>query len=159
MAFGSFWGGIQLVQLQWPSGKPAPGAEPERIAIRDSDTNPIEGPIIVRHGSRYYLFVSRDLCCKGTSSTYQIAVGRSETITGPYVDQDGRDMAEGGGMTLLTSDGDMIGPGGQSYDDGYLAFHYYNGAGNGEPTLAIRSLSWTDDGWPTVRTAEELATP
>ena len=158
MAFGSFWGGIQLIDLQWPSGKPARGAEPARIAIRDPGTNPIEAPILVRHGS-YYLFVSRDLCCKGTSSTYQIAVGRSERIEGPYVDQDGRDLAEGGGTTLLTSDGDMIGPGGQSYDGGYLAFHYYDGAASGAPTLAIRRLAWTDDGWPVLRTAEQSKTP
>jgi arabinan endo-1,5-alpha-L-arabinosidase len=159
MAFGSFWGGIQLLPLQWPSGKPAAGAEPKRIAIRDSDTNPIEGPVLVRHGSYYYLFVSRDYCCKGTGSTYQIAVGRSETVTGPYVDRDGREMAAGGGTVLLTSEGNMIGPGGQSYDDGNLAFHYYDGAADGAPTLAIRRVAWTDDGWPVVRTADELKTP
>jgi arabinan endo-1,5-alpha-L-arabinosidase len=159
MAFGSYWGGIQLIQLQWPSGKPKAGTEQQRIAIRDSDVNPIEAPILVRHGSYYYLFVSRDYCCKGTDSTYQIAVGRSETITGPYVDRDGHDMAEGGGTVLLTSDGSMIGPGGQSYDGGYLAFHYYDGAAHGAPTLAIRQLAWTDDGWPVARTAEQLKTP
>ena len=156
MTFGSFWGGIQLVQLQWPGGKPAAGAKPKGIAIRDSNTNPIEAPILVRSGSYYYLFVSRDLCCKGTQSTYQIAVGRSETITGPYVDKDGRDMAEGGGTVLLTSRGTMIGPGGQSYDGGYLAFHYYDAAANGEPKLAIRQVTWPDDGWPVLKTAEEL---
>lgn len=159
MAFGSFWGGIQLIRLTWPSGKPAAGAEPRRIAIRDSGTNPIEAPILVRHGSFYYLFVSRDYCCKGTDSTYQIAVGRSTAITGPYLDADGHDMAGGGGTVLLTSHGNRIGPGGQSYDAGYLAFHYYDGAAGGAPTLAIRSVAWTDDGWPVVRTADELATP
>lgn len=159
MAFGSFWGGVQLVRLSWPSGKPAAGAKPERIAVRDSDTNPIEAPVLVRHGSSYYLFVSRDYCCKGIDSTYQIAVGRAETVTGPYLDAEGHDLATGGGTVLLTSRGDRIGPGGQSYDDGYLAFHYYDGAASGAPTLAIRSVAWTDDGWPVVRTAEELATP
>ena len=78
MAFGSFWSGIQLIQLRWPSGKPAAGAKPKRIAIRDSDVNPIEAPILIRHEAYYYLVVSRDYCCKGTDSTYQIAVGRSD---------------------------------------------------------------------------------
>lgn len=159
MAFGSFWGGVQLVELSWPNGKPAADAEPERIAVRDTGTNPIEAPVLVRHGSFYYLFVSRDYCCKGTGSTYQIAVGRSSTITGPYVDAVGQDLVTGGGTVLLTTHGDRIGPGGQSYDDGYLAFHYYDGAAGGAPTLAIRSVSWTEDGWPVVRTADELATP
>lgn len=159
MAFGSFWGGIQFVQLSWPSGKPAPGANPERIAIRDTAVNPIEAPVIVRHGDYYYLFVSRDFCCKGVDSTYQIAVGRASQITGPYVDREGRAMTDGGGTVLLGSHGDAIGPGGQSFDDGYLAFHYYDGAANGTPTLAIRRLSWTQDRWPVVKTADELATP
>lgn len=159
MAFGSFWGGIQLVGLTWPSGKPAPGAEPRRIAVRDSGTNPVEAPILVRHGAFSYLFVSRDHCCKGTGSTYQIAVGRSPTVAGPYVDADGKDLAAEGGTVLLTSHGNRIGPGGQSYDDGFLAFHYYDGAAGGAPTLAVRSVAWTADGWPVVRTADELATP
>ena len=30
MAFGSFWGGIQLVELTWPSGKPVEGAPSRR---------------------------------------------------------------------------------------------------------------------------------
>jgi NAD(P)-dependent dehydrogenase (short-subunit alcohol dehydrogenase family) len=29
MAFGSFWSGIQLIQLQWPSGKPCGGRDTE----------------------------------------------------------------------------------------------------------------------------------
>jgi arabinan endo-1,5-alpha-L-arabinosidase len=119
----------------------------------------MDSPILVRHATYYYLFVSRDYCCKGTDSTYQIAVGRSDSITGPYVDKDGRDLAAGGGTTLLTSDGNMIGPGGQSYDDDYLAFHFYDGAADGRPTLAIRQVSWTDDGWPVVQTAEQPETP
>lgn len=159
MAFGSFWSGIQLVRLGWPSGKPVAGAEPERIAVKDTDVNPVEAPVLVRQGSFYYLFVSRDLCCKGTDSTYQIAVGRSAEITGPYVDADGVEMAAGGGTVLLTTRGNRVGPGGQSYDDGYLAFHYYDAAAGGAPTLAVRSVAWSEDGWPVVRTADELATP
>lgn len=159
MTFGSFWGGIQLIGLQWPSGKASAGAKPQRIAVRDSNTNPIEAPILVRSGSFYYLFVSRDFCCKGIESTYQIAVGRAEKITGPYLDQEGREMTAGGGTVLLTSNGNRIGPGGQSYDGGYLAFHYYDGDANGTPTLAIRQVAWTDDGWPVLKTADELKAP
>lgn len=37
----------------------------------------VEAPVIVKNGSYYYLFTSWDICCAGTSSTYNIRVGRS----------------------------------------------------------------------------------
>src|SRR5690606_14065789 len=44
LAFGSFWGGIQLLELEWPSGKPVEGAEPVTIASRGTAENAIEAP-------------------------------------------------------------------------------------------------------------------
>ncbi|MDN4479227.1 arabinan endo-1,5-alpha-L-arabinosidase [Demequina sp. SYSU T00039] len=157
MAFGSFWGGIQLIELEWPSGKPIAGAEPVMIAHRTTATNAIEAPYLAYRDGWYYLFVSRDSCCQGTESTYSIAVGRAETITGPYLDSWGNDMRYDGGDELLSTRGSMIGPGGQSYSDGYLALHYYDGDDGGDFRLEIRRLGWTDDGWPVAWTAEELA--
>ncbi|WP_425955485.1 arabinan endo-1,5-alpha-L-arabinosidase [Xylanimonas sp. McL0601] len=158
MAFGSFWGGIQLVELAWPDGKPAhPDAEPVNIASRIGAPDAIEAPYLVRHDGWYYLFFSRDTCCRGTDSTYNIAVGRSRSVQGPYVDDKGRDLTLDGGRSLLMSNGDMVGPGGQSYSKGYLAFHYYDASQGGDFRLAIRRLAWTDDGWPVAWTADELA--
>ncbi|MBD9698644.1 arabinan endo-1,5-alpha-L-arabinosidase [Flavimobilis sp. GY10621] len=148
MVFGSFWGGIQIVELEWPSGKVAAGAQPQRIASRIGAPNAIEGPEVVRHDGWYYLFVSRDACCQGTDSTYNIAVGRSRDVTGPYLDQDGRDMALGAGTLLLASTGDVVGPGGQSVSDGRLAFHYYDAAAGGDFRLGIHELAWDEEGWP-----------
>ncbi|WP_235520977.1 arabinan endo-1,5-alpha-L-arabinosidase [Cellulomonas sp. Leaf395] len=155
MAFGSFWGGIQLVELEWPSGKPADGAEPTTIASRISPPNAIEAPYLVLRDDWYYLFVSRDFCCKGTDSTYNMAVGRSRDVTGPYVDRSGTDMTMDGGEQLLTSMGDMVGPGGQSVSQGHLAFHYYDAAAGGDFRLEIRELAWDDEGWPVATTREE----
>lgn len=157
MAFGSFWGGIQLIELEWPSGKPAAGAEPVTIATRNNATNAIEAPYLMHRDGYYYLFISRDSCCRGTDSTYWMAVGRSESVTGPYVDSSGKDMMYDGGDLVLMTDGAMIGPGGQSYSNGYLAFHYYDGDSGGDFRLDIRRLAWTDDGWPVAWTAAELA--
>ncbi len=156
MTFGSFWGGIQLVELSWPSGTTAAGAEPVTIATRNNATNAIEAPYLMYRDGYYYLFVSRDSCCQGTDSTYWIAVGRSEAVTGPYVDSTGKDMMYDGGDLVLMTDGAMIGPGGQSYSNGYLAFHYYDGDSGGDFRLDIRRLAWTDDGWPVAWTADEL---
>lgn len=50
-----------------------------------------------------------------------------------------------------------MGPGGQSYSNGYLAFHYYDATAGGDFRLAIRKLAWTADGWPVATTAAEQA--
>ena len=155
MAFGSFWGGIQLVELSWPSGKPVDGASPVTIASRTSPPNAIEAPYLVRHDEWYYLFVSRDSCCQGTDSTYNMAVGRSAEVTGPYVDRSGKEMTLDGGEQLLATTGDMVGPGGQSVSRGYLAFHYYDAAAGGDFRLEIRELDWDDEGWPVATTRAE----
>ena len=151
MAFGSFWSGIRMVELEWPSGLLAdPSAEPLRLADRGSPPNAIEAPYLVQHGDWFYLFVSKDSCCQGLNSTYSMWVGRSQEVTGPYLDRDGVPMLEDGGTLLLETDGDMIGPGGQSVSGGWLAHHYYDGASAGAPTLAIRALTWDAEGWPVL---------
>ena len=76
--------------------------------------DPEEGSYIVPHGGYYYLFVSSGSCCRGIGSTYEVIVGRSKKVTGPYVDPNGTAMTEGGGMELLGSDEGMIGPGSPS---------------------------------------------
>lgn len=151
MAFGSFWSGIRMVELEWPSGKLAdPASEPLRLADRGSPPNAIEAPYVVEHDGMFYLFVSKDSCCQGLNSTYSMWVGRSESVTGPYVDRDGVLMLEDGGTLLLETDGDEIGPGGQSVSNGWLAYHFYDRANGGDPTLAIRSLTWDAEGWPVL---------
>lgn len=155
MAFGSFWGGIQLLELEWPSGKPTDGAAPVTIASRGTAENAIEAPYLYHHDGWYYLFVSRDRCCSGVASTYNIAVGRSQQVTGPYLGPDGTPMTQDGGLALLGTIGDMIGPGGQSVSGGYLAFHYYDGSDDGAFKLAIRELEWDEAGWPVAMTADE----
>jgi arabinan endo-1,5-alpha-L-arabinosidase len=149
MAFGSFWSGIRMVELAWPAGKAAAGqGEPLRLADRHVPPNAIEAPYIIRHGGWYYLFVSLDFCCRGVDSTYKIAVGRSRTVTGPYLDQLGTPLAHGGGTVILSENGTMFGPGGQSVYDGVLAHHFYDGTANGDFRLDLRRLEWTKDGWP-----------
>lgn len=156
MSFGSFWGGIQLLELQWPSGMPAPGAEPVTIASRIGAPNAIEAPFLVHRDGFYYLFVSEESCCRGTDSTYRIAVGRSEDIAGPYVGPDGTELLRDGAAVILETTGDMVGPGGQSVSRGFLGFHFYDAAQGGAFQLAIRELAWDADGWPIARTADEL---
>ena len=153
MAIGSFWNGIFLVPLSWPSGKPVKGWQDQTVHLAerpDVEFDPVEAPYLVRHEEHYYLFTSWDSCCRGGDSTYKIAVGRSSSLQGPYVDRDGRPLLDGGGTVLLETREDHVGPGGQSVFGDTLAYHYYDGANEASPylpTLGLETISWVD-GWP-----------
>ena len=62
-------------------------------------------------------------------------------------------MLEGGGTLVLEGSGRYIGPGHNSIlkdgDKDWLVYHFYDGDAKGVPTLGIRPLTWSDDGWPT----------
>jgi arabinan endo-1,5-alpha-L-arabinosidase len=150
LVFGSYWSGIQMVQLEYPSGKRSADRERRHLADRKIALNAVEAPSIVRHDGWYYLLTSWDRCCLGTDSTYRIVAGRSRAVTGPYVDQDGRALTDGGGTTLLESAGDRVGPGGESVSGGVVAYHYYDGTAGGAPRLGLRKLAWGGDGWPRI---------
>lgn len=151
LALGSFFSGIRMWQLEWPSGKLAPGqGQPLRLADRFVPPNAIEAAALTFHDGWYYLFVSFDFCCQGTASTYKIAVGRSRSPTGPYFDELGTPLEHGGGTVVLSEQGTMFGPGGESVYDGLLVYHFYDGTVNGDFRLGIRKIVWSEQGWPIV---------
>lgn len=86
---------IRLVELDPATGKRVEGNEPINIAIDCEATD-----LIYRNGW-YYLLGTHGTCCDGPNSTYNIVVGRSRKVTGPYIDNMGRDMLEGGGKWCL----------------------------------------------------------
>ncbi len=151
LAFGSFWDGIRMRELDPATGKLIAEDTP-MLPLASRQGAGIEAPSIIEHAGKYYLFVSFDQCCKGSSSTYNIRVGRADTVTGPYLDRDGVPLLEGGGTKLLGSTGRFIGPGGQeairTTKGDMLAFHYYDGAERGISKLQLTPLNWTEDGWP-----------
>ena len=110
LVYGSFWTGIQIQPLADDMRTPG---EPRLSLARNpvDPPNAIENAQIFEHDAHWYLAVSWDLCCRGLASTYRIAVGRSASPTGPFVDADGVPMAEGGGTILLDRRGNQIGPG------------------------------------------------
>ncbi|MCA9263197.1 MAG: arabinan endo-1,5-alpha-L-arabinosidase [Planctomycetales bacterium] len=152
MAFGSYWSGLKLVQLDPKTGKRIAADSP---LYSNASHEAIEAPHIYLHDGYFYLFVNWDTCCRGVESTYNIRVGRSRTITGPYVDREGVDLLDGGGTLLLTTEGPFIGPGHANvFRDGeryWLSCHYYDGTERGRSRLAIRPLTWSEDGWPILR--------
>jgi arabinan endo-1,5-alpha-L-arabinosidase len=151
LVFGSHWSGIKMIKLDYETGKQSTNDDTiYDIASRAVHPRAIEAPFIIYHDEYYYLFVSFDQCCNGISSTYNVRVGRSETITGPYVDRDGVDMMEDGGTQILYKMGRYRGPGHNAIlrEDGqdYIVYHTYDAVQGGTPTLRIQKLDW-DDGW------------
>ena len=156
MAFGSFAGGIRLVQLHPKTGKRLfPDAPLQQIALNDE----IEAVCLYKHDGYYYLFVNFGACCRGVNSTYSIRVGRSRKITGPYVDKDGVEMLKAGGTILIpTRTGPLVGPGhtGILVDNGknwFTSDFEGDTRMGGKATLAIMPLTWKS-GWPEVEVVD-----
>ncbi len=105
------------------------------------------------NGGYYYLWGSKGTCCGGVNSTYYTVIGRSASITGPFLDQSGVDMLNGGGTTILTGASPKVAAGGaDEFDDGTtqrLAYHFYDANNNGQETLDIRTITYSN-GWPVL---------
>jgi arabinan endo-1,5-alpha-L-arabinosidase len=154
MSFGSFWNGIYLVQLNAATGlRNTTNTTVYSLATDNAASgDPIEASYLYYYGNYYYLFVNWGTCCDGVDSTYNIRVGRSTSITGPYIDQNGVNMLSSGGTLFLETTGKYIAPGqiGILNVDGnfYFGYHYLDANNNGTPTFDLEPLSWTSDGWP-----------
>lgn len=156
MGFGSYWNGIYDVELNPQTGLLlAPDAPAYHLAYNSS----IEASYIYRRGGYYYLFADWGQCCAGVNSTYNMRVGRSTSVTGPYLDQNGVDMANNGGSLFQQGTGKFIGPGhvGILSQNGsqWLSYHYYDAnawapqyGAYGAPSLNVVPLSWSADDWP-----------
>lgn len=148
LTYGSYFGYIRLVELDPQTGKRRyPQRAPVNIAING------EASIIVQHDGWYYLLVNHGSCCAGANSTYNIRVGRARKVAGPYLDNMGIAMLEGGGKLFAGSRGRHIGPGHFGLLElgaGVQKFSLHYEADldrGGTSVLDIRPLVWRD-GWP-----------
>jgi arabinan endo-1,5-alpha-L-arabinosidase len=154
LSFGSFWNGIKMVKLEKDLKTIAKPETWSTISSRAPGSTAVEAPFIFKKGGFYYLFVSWDRCCQGTRSDYNIRVGRSEKIAGPYLDKDGVDMAKGGGTLVLGGDTNepkvvyALGHNAAYTFDGidYLVYHKYVNEG---AKLGLMKISWKE-GWPVI---------
>lgn len=163
MSFGSFWAGLKLVKLDASHTKLAEPQEWKTIAARarpaftpDDMAGPaeIEAPFIFKKHGYYYLFASWGLCCGKEKSTYHVVVGRSRSVTGPYLDKEGKDMVNGGGSLVIGGDKDWValGHNGAYTFDGkdYLVAHAYETADRFMQKLKVLEMTWDREGWPVV---------
>lgn len=147
LSYGTYWGYIRLVELDPKTGKRVEGNKALNIAIDCEATD-----LIYRDGW-YYLLGTHGTCCDGPNSTYNIVVGRSRKVTGPYVDNIGREMLKGGGKMVVAAGDRLIGPGHFGrvvLGDGVekMSCHYEADLDqSGRSVLGIRPLLWKN-GWP-----------
>jgi arabinan endo-1,5-alpha-L-arabinosidase len=152
LVFGSHWSGIKMIKLDYDTGKQSEDDTTlYDIASRAIHPRAIEAPFIIYRNGYYYLFVSFDQCCSGIRSTYNVRVGRAESITGPYIDRDGVDMMRDGGTQITFDKGRYVGPGHNAifHEDGqdWIIYHAYDKVQGGTPTLRVNRLEWDDEDW------------
>jgi len=147
LSYGTYFGFIRIVELDPKTGKRVQGNKSVDVAIV------CEASTLVFHDGWYYLLATHGTCCDGANSTYNIVVGRSKKVTGPFIDNVGRDMLEGGGKMVAATGGNLIGPGHFGrivIADGIekMSLHYEADLDQGgRSVLGIRPLLWKN-GWP-----------
>ncbi len=147
LTYGTYFGFIRIVELDPKTGKRIAGNEPKNIAID------CEATAMMYRDGWYYLLGTHGTCCDGANSTYNIRVGRSKKVTGPYLDNMGRDMLKGGGKFFVGASGHVAGAGHfglLDLGDGVQKFSCHFEADleqGGRSVLAIRPLLWKN-GWP-----------
>ena len=159
MFFGSFKG-IYVTELEDDGLTVKLGGDGKPTLKKQVCGNAFEGTNIYKKGKYYYLFASIGSCCNGVNASYQVVVGRSENLLGPYVDKRGEDMLKNNWELVLEGDGQKwIGPGHNSIiiqdDEGtdWMIYHSYlkkDGEVGGRLGMLDRVL-WTDDGWPYIK--------
>jgi len=158
LAWGSFWNGLFMRRSDSSTGKlAADDSTVYHLADRTTGLDHIpdmEAVFIICRAGKWYLFASFDRCCQGVNSTYNVRVGRSDKLTGPYVDRAGIPLTEGGGTLILSAYGQWKGPGhnGILVEENvyWMVYHAYDANQIGIPKLRIESISWDADGWPAL---------
>ena len=146
LTYGSYVGFLRLVELDPKTGKRVDTTY-HNVAVN------CEASFMMYHDGWYYLLATHGSCCRGADSGYNIRMGRSKNIFGPYMDNMGVDMIQGGGKMLLGSGGRVIGPGHFGLVDlgeGVQKFSLHWEADldrGGASVLDIIPLLWKD-GWP-----------
>ena len=145
--YGTYFGNIRLIELDPKTGERVKGNIEKDVAID------CEASALIYRDGWYYLLGTHGTCCDGVNSTYNIVVGRSRQVEGPYIDNVGRDMFHGGGRMVIAAGDRVCGPGhfGRTVvDDGVevMSCHYEaDFERSGRSVLGVRPLLWRN-GWP-----------
>ena len=151
-----FWGsfnGIYAIELSNDGLSIRTGAEKVKVA-----GDIYEAVMIHKRGRYYYMFASIGTCCEGVTSTYQLVVGRSENLLGPYFDKSGNDMLEHGFSIVINHNERFTGTGHCSKivqdDEGndWILYHAFDNTDpSGGRKLMLDNVRWDRAGWPFIR--------
>jgi arabinan endo-1,5-alpha-L-arabinosidase len=148
LTYGSYFGFTRVVELDPKTG----------LRVDNKYTNVAincEATDMIYHDGWYYLLGTHGSCCAGANSGYNIRVGRSKSPTGPFIDNTGLDMLEGGGKLVCGSGGRFIGAGhfglinegDKAEGVQKFSLHWESDLDRGTSVLGILPLLWKD-GWP-----------
>lgn len=151
-----FWGsfrGIYAIELSEDGLSVKQGAEKRQIA-----GTYFEGVYVHKRNNYYYLFASIGSCCEGLNSTYQLVVGRSTSLFGPYVNKSGNSMMNNAYTLLINKNPSFVGNGhcsGIVQDDAGKDWILYHGIKTSEGVskgrmLMLDQVKWDNNNWPYV---------
>lgn len=184
LIYGSWHSGIAAIKVDPATGKPDIKGEPwnnttgygKLIATRTAGNRwqASEGPEVVYRNGYYYLFLAYD----ALDIPYNTRVVRSRNIEGPYLGIDGTDVTAGGDAYpvvthpyAFANDHGWVGFSHCAvFDDGADNWYYAsqgrfpanwggNEASNALMMGHVRSIRWTNDGWPLVMPERYGAVP
>jgi hypothetical protein len=153
LTYGTYFGFIRICELDPKTGERLKDKKTGKPIPEKNIAIDCEATAMVYKDGWYYLLGTHGTCCDGTNSTYNIVVGRSKSPTGPFIDNVGRDMLEGGGRMVLAAGDRKTGAGHFGrfvVADGVekMSFHWEADMDlGGRSTLGIRPLLWKN-GWP-----------
>ncbi len=124
--------------------------------LAGTDGFALEGAYMYKKGNYYYLF-----CSNGPYNyeykQYQVTVGRSESITGPFVTRDGGRMLDNSLDIVLKGNDAFYCPGHNGEiitdDNGveWIVYHAYKAGDEAAGrNLMLDKVTWTSDGWPQI---------
>jgi arabinan endo-1,5-alpha-L-arabinosidase len=149
LELGSFWSGLKMVKLT--SAGLRADTTLYSLANGANSNGSLEGGWVFKRCGYYYLFSSWGSCCSSPYD-YNIRVGRSTTVTGPYVDMAGTSLMSGGGTLLVTGSSSWVAPGHNAVitynNKTYNIYHALQGSSSGPATLRIAEIDWDANGWP-----------
>jgi arabinan endo-1,5-alpha-L-arabinosidase len=156
LVYGSYKAGLRIAELNPKTGKLLKN-NPNLTTLT---TSLGEGVYIIKGPAYYYIFASRGKCCAGIESNYQIVMGRSKNLHGPYLTKEGKSWVDNNYTVLLAGDHEEPGRGHNGIfaegDTTFMVYHAYTRSADGASLLNIRPLYMDEAGWPTLDPTKKL---
>lgn len=150
-----FWGSFHgIYGIELGADRLSLAGDPFQIA-----GDRFEATYIEQRDGTYYLFVSAGSCCDGSFSTYQVEVGKSDSLRGPYENALGDSLMSRPGNVVVQEGNGFVGPGHNTMvtdDTGqrWVLYHAYEKdefyiQETPRRALCLDPLTW-NEGWPSI---------